>query len=52
LKKIGGGDAPEFFLECVESGCKDKIKVLFERLLQGSAEDEDDYFDENSFSAV
>ena len=52
LKKIGDGDAPEFFLECVESGCKDKIKVLFERLLQGSAEDEDDYFDENSFSAV
>ena len=52
LKKIGDGDAPEFFLECVESGCKDKIKVLFERLLQGSAEDEDDFFDENSFSAV
>jgi hypothetical protein len=52
LKTIGDGDAPEFFLECVEPGCTDKIKVKFEHLLHGGVENEDDYFDENAFDAV
>ena len=51
-KKIGDGDAPTFFLECVEPGCTDKIKVKFEHLLHGEVENEDDYFDENAFDAV
>lgn len=52
LKKISDGDAPEFFLECVEPGCTDKIKVKFERLLHGGVENEDEYFDEYEFDAV
>ena len=52
LKKIGDGDTPEFFLECVEPGCTDRIKVKFERLLHGGVENEDDYFDEYEFDAM